>query len=480
MATNRNTYDLTTLSKTSVDSADYVEVANSTTKLSKKLLIDSIFPAFATTGTSSEQFYVSITNKNQLNFKGIKSGDTGLLTVTTASNNIVLTALEAGIDLSLCNNTTSLFLSAMDFTGSVTGENAVINGGTGLSTIAKGAILYADAANSIAATAVPSNNADILVYNSTTGIPAWTTIDAGDNITLDRTVAGVLTLDATLATMAAELNMATYNVNLNTAAGASWITGAAGQAEGMTVDVDGKVFIGEATPTAAFVSALNIKGSIEFTNNAAPTIKPTASTSSNVGQPVTIASGSSASGAAGNLLLNGGSTSGAAAAGHVIITAGEDGGGNTNGKVQLKTYTGASAVAALTVSDDGQDVTIDTGNLIITGATKGIKHTGTGTVTQATNHTTGCTINATSGIITLAAVALAATTNAEFTFTNETILAASVILLTMQDANTTNNAQLACALVSVTDGSCVISVVNPHSSGATSATASKIHFLVIN
>jgi hypothetical protein len=50
----------------------------------------------------------------------------------------------------------------------------------------------------------------------------------------------------------------------------------------------------------------------------------------------------------------------------------------------------------------------------------------------------------------------------------------------MQDANTTNNAQLTCALVSVTDGSCVISIHNPAATGATSATASKIHFLVIN
>ena len=50
----------------------------------------------------------------------------------------------------------------------------------------------------------------------------------------------------------------------------------------------------------------------------------------------------------------------------------------------------------------------------------------------------------------------------------------------MQDANTTNNAQLTCALVSVTSGSCVISIHNPAATGATSATASKIHFLVIN
>jgi len=473
MATNRNTYDLSTLSKTSVDSADYLEVANSTTKLSKKLLVSSIFPAFATAGTSSEAFYVSVTNKNQLNFKGIKSADTGLLTVTTVSDNIVLTALEAGIDLSLCNNTTSLFLSAMDFTGAVTGENGVINGGTGLATIAKGSVLYANAADTIAA-ATPSVQGQVFAHNTTTGYPGWITLTGGTNTSVVNT-AGVITINSTLSTMAADLDMANYDIDLGT----GWISGN-GTHEGINIDSAGKVFIGEDTPTAAFVSALNIKGSIEFTNNAAPTIKPTASTSSDVGQPVTIAAGASASGAAGNLILNGGSTSGTAAAGHVIITGGEDGGGNTNGTIQLKTYTGSSAIAGLTVADDGQDVSIDTGNLVITQALKGIVHTGKGTVTQATNHTTGVELNATSGVITLAAVALAATTNAQFVVTNSTVTPTSVILVTMQDQNTTNNKQLACAINTVTDGAFTISIVNPHSATATSAHASKIHFLVIN
>jgi len=107
-------------------------------------------------------------------------------------------------------------------------------------------------------------------------------------------------------------------------------------------------------------------------------------------------------------------------------------------------------------------------------------HTGSGTVTQASNHATGVTINATSGVITLAAVALAATTNAEFTVTNSTVQADSVILVTMQDENTTDNKQLACAIHTVADGSFIISIVNPHSATSTSATASKIHFLVIN
>jgi hypothetical protein len=478
MATNKNIYDLVTLSKTSVDSADYLEVANQTTRKSYKILIATLFPSLVTAGTSSESLWSSITNKNQLNFKGIKSGDTGLLTVTTDTNNIVLTALEAGIDLSLCDNTTSLFLSGVDFTGSVTGENSVINGGTGLSTIAKGAVLYASAANTIEATA-STINGQILVYNSTTGLPVWSSIDAGKNLTLDTSVAGVLTLDASLGTMAANLDMVSYHVDLTD--GACFISGD-GSAEGLTVDNDGKVYIGP-NSKKAFDDTLTIKGGIRFTNTDAPTIKPAVTVSSVAGQPVTIEGGGSATGAAGNLILKGGSTSGTAAAGHVIITGGEDGGGNTNGTIQLKTYTGTGAVAGLTVADDGQDVTVNTGDLIITQPLKGIVHSGGGIVTQTSgspSHTDGVEMNTTSGVITLAAVALAATTNAEFTFTNSTISGGSVILLTMQDANTTNNVQLACALVSLTSGSCVISVVNPHSSGATSATASKIHFLVIN
>ena len=146
----------------------------------------------------------------------------------------------------------------------------------------------------------------------------------------------------------------------------------------------------------------------------------------------------------------------------------------------MYTYTtAASETQALTV-DSSQDVTVNAGSLVITGAAEGIVHTNSGTVTQATDHTTGVTINATSGVITLAAVALAATTNAEFTVTNSTVQADSVVLVTMQDENTVNNKQLACAIHTVASGSFKISIVNPHSATSTSATASKIHFLVIN
>tara|TARA_R110002020_G_scaffold146524_1_gene321167 strand:+ start:1450 stop:3120 length:1671 start_codon:yes stop_codon:yes gene_type:complete len=136
--------------------------------------------------------------------------------------------------------------------------------------------------------------------------------------------------------------------------------------------------------------------------------------------------------------------------------------------------------ASLFNVDESGNTTI-AGNVTITDATDGLIHTNSGTVTQATDHTTGVTINATSGVIQLAAVTLASTTNAEFTVTNSTVQTDSVILVTVQDENITNNVQLAAAVHTITNGSFKISLVNPHSAGgAASAAASKIHFLVIN
>ena len=465
---------LTTLAKTSVVNTDYLLVTNSTSQNSKKISVSTLFPAFATSGASSEDLWVSVTNKNQLNFKGIKSGDTGVLTVATTNNNIVLTALEAGIDLSLCNNTTSGFSAGVDFTGVVTGENPVINGGTGLAAIAKGAILYASATNTIAASAAMSTNGQLLIGNTTTGYPSVATLTAGTNVTITNT-AGAISIAASLSTMSSVLDMANYGIDLGT----GWLSGN-GTAEGVNINSDGKVFIGEDTPTAAFVDSLNIEGGIRFTNNSAPTIKPTATTGSNVGMAVTLEGGGSETGAAGNLNLTGGTASGNAAGGSVILTAGRDTSGSSDGNIQLKTYTAGSATAGLTVASEGQNVTVDTGNLIITAADKGIIHTNSGTVTQATDHTTGVTMNTTSGVIQLAAVALAAATNAEFTVTNSTVQADSVILITMQDENTVDNAQLSCAIHTVAGGSFKVSIFNAAATGATSTTASKIHFLVIN
>ena len=78
------------------------------------------------------------------------------------------------------------------------------------------------------------------------------------------------------------------------------------------------------------------------------------------------------------------------------------------------------------------------------------------------------------------ATAIAADQNIEFTVTNSTVQADSVILVSMQDENTENNTQLVCATHSITNGSFKITVANSHSTQASSGTSVKVHFLVIN
>lgn len=479
---------LSTLSKTSVAATDFLLVANSSTKAAKKLQLQTLFPAVSTGGTSSETIYTSatLTNKNQIVFKGIKSGDTGLLTVATSSNNIELTVLEAGIDLSLCNNATSGFLTGIDFSGTVTGECGVTNGGTGLSTISKGQLLYASADNVIAATTAMSTNGQLLIGNATNGYPSVATLTQGANMTITNG-AGTITLAASLSSLAANLDTGSYNIDLNT----NYISDD-GSDRGLYVHTNGKVILndsGSTLTTADATGQLNIQGTtttaIKIGNSGAYQtnydIVGTNSASGTNAANLRIFAATSGGGdkTGGDLLLFAGAGTGSGAGGALSLSAGDAASG-TPGSVLLRTYTtGGSDTTALTV-DSNQDVTVNAGSLIITGATEGIVHTNSGTVTQATDHTTGVTLNATSGIIQLAAVALNAATNAEFTFTNSTIQADSVILLTVQDENTTNNAQLTAAVHTIAGGSCKITIHNPAATGATSTTASKIHFLVIN
>ena len=102
--------NLQTLAKTSIDNTyDYFSIYNESTGAAKKVIASGFFPTMSTTGTGGQDIFVSVTNKNQLNFKGIKSADTTKLTATTDSNNILLTLVESGIDLSSCDNTKSNF-----------------------------------------------------------------------------------------------------------------------------------------------------------------------------------------------------------------------------------------------------------------------------------------------------------------------------------------------------------------------------------
>ena len=151
--------------------------------------------------------------------------------------------------------------------------------------------------------------------------------------------------------------------------------------------------------------------------------------------------------------------------------------GHTDDTDLLTFASGALSIDGnLTVTGDS---TLSAGNLIITGATKGIIHTNRGAVTQGTNATTAVTLNTTSGIITTYAATLAANAEVQFTLTNSTIQADSLVLVSMNDMNTDANSHILVTTNTIASGSCIINLFNC-GSGTATATACHIHFLVIN
>ena len=90
------------------------------------------------------------------------------------------------------------------------------------------------------------------------------------------------------------------------------------------------------------------------------------------------------------MLIQAGTGDGNGNGGDTTISGGLRAGSGTDGDVIIKTGSSGVLATAVTV-DEAQNTTLG-GHLIITSATDGIVHTGSGTVTQATNHSTGVTL----------------------------------------------------------------------------------------
>ena len=101
-----------------------------------------------------------------------------------------------------------------------------------------------------------------------------------------------------------------------------------------------------------------------------------------------------------------------------------------------------------------------------------------GKVTQATNRTTGVTLNSLSGQITTNNASLAAEASANFTVTNSQVNLNDVVCAAIQSG--TNGGNTAVTVVTVADGSFVIKVSNNNAAAGTAETgAIVINFVVI-
>lgn len=373
---------LTLIAKTSIGATHYLPLADGTAA-NYKLLIQDLFPNFNTIGTSSELLYVNITNKNTLNFKGIKSFD-NLLTVSTVSNNIVLQVNPANIDLSLCDNTTSAFVSGpVSLTSGISGTLPVANGGTGLTTLTSNSLFVGNGTSALTALGVATNGQ---IPIGRTGLsPILATLTAGTNITVTN-ASGSITIAASLTTLTSNLNGAGYNIY-----GLGWLSGD-GQNEGIAINSAGRVFVGSSTPSTFYNYDFNVNNGIGLNGNitqyismgtsatpgwfiieGADATAASGSSGSNIsllagngdgtgsggsafvaggngtastafGGPAIITGGSSINGAAGSINLNAGAASGSGAGGNIALTPGT----STSGTGGVVTQNASSSTRAFT------------------------------------------------------------------------------------------------------------------------------------
>ena len=103
-----------------------------------------------------------------------------------------------------------------------------------------------------------------------------------------------------------------------------------------------------------------------------------------------------------------------------------------------------------------------------------------GTVTQATNKTTGVTLNAESGQITMNDAALGAAAEASFTVTNDKIAATDVIVITHVSGDTIGDVFVQCVATGVGTATVYVKNVSDAEIAAQSANAHiKFRFTII-
>lgn len=328
---------LSTLAKTSVSANDYLLIANSSVPTNYKFLASDFFPSMSTLGTSSEALFVSVTNKNTLNFKGIKSLNS-LLTVATASNNITLQVNESLINLANCDNATAGFLSTVDLTTDVTGTLPVANGGTGATTLTSNSVVLGNGTSALTALGVASDGQ--LIIGRTGLSPVLATLTAGTNVTVTNG-AGSISIAANLSTLAANLNAATYNIY-----GFTWLSGD-NQNEGIAINSAGKVFVGSSLPTAFYTYDLNVNQSIALNGALAQRIELTST--STPGSLTVVASTASVSNVnGGEIIIGGGGASGTGNGGNATLGAGGSTGSGNGGNVILQPGSSTSGTGGKT------------------------------------------------------------------------------------------------------------------------------------
>ena len=189
---------LSVLGKSTFTGDDYILVARGTTA-NFKVSASSLLPTLTDAGSGS--YLLSIASQNAFTQKALASGS-NLLTITSNANDLTFTVNAANINLALCNNASSAFLSTVNLSTNTTGTLPTTKGGTGLASFAVKSVFTSDpsTANTIQAKSMATNGT--LLIGGTSG-PNVATLTAGSNISITNADGGITiagTIPATVVT----------------------------------------------------------------------------------------------------------------------------------------------------------------------------------------------------------------------------------------------------------------------------------------
>ena len=477
--------NLSNLSKSNTTNSHYVYVQNTATTSDFKFQLNSIFPSISDVGSAGVKTHNNFSNTTQLNLRKIAATSTssGALTSTLhADGHVLLSLVEASLDLNNCDNTTSVFLKTVDLTSNVGATILpVANGGTGAATLTANGILIGNGTSAI--TAVDLSTKGSIIVGDGAGNPSAVGVGTNDFVlTADSTAANGVAWKAVTIGSSLDATLDTDNNNIDL--GTGFINGDGANNKGISFNSSGQVFIGSGSPSLS--EALNINGNVAFTDNV--TLEPRSQSSGN-GKTLKLHGGSASAGSgAAVTIAGGGSTGGGGNGGSVSIQSGAKEGAGTSGSVILaptndtNTSVTTGTPADALVADPNLDITIKYGNAIFHTPTKGIVYTSRGDVTQLTNHSTSVTSNAMAGVITLAAVSLASGAEAEFRVVNSAAQADSLILLTVESiaiGSSTDDSIIVAQVAGKADGNFDVALKNI-GDAATDTNARKIHYLIVN
>lgn len=463
---------LTTLP--SVTSNDFLVLARTTDSENYKYPLQNVLASLVNIGHTSPVYLIdAVSSTNAISQRGLKS-NSSILTLTIdisgSDKNILFDIDESAIDLSLCNNSTSGFLTSTDLTAA-TGVTPIANGGTGESSFANRSILVTQYSGDASLNATPMINSGEIVIGGASG-PTIGTITAGNNMTVTNGD-GSIELSSTFTTATTDIDMNGYNLDLHT----GWISvdGADG---GISMGSD-QMYIGSAANEFYQGStSLNVDYSIAFKGGTEQVllVQP-ADDAANFN--IWAGSSTGAGNDGGDLVLRGGNGNGSGDGGNILVQSGQTTGG-TAGSVKLQnTLTGVTYDSLEVVNND---VIVGHGDLRISASGKGLE-VPSDVAAQSSSLSENVTINEVAGRITLARESLAAESQKEFTVTNSTVSSNSLVFVSLISPGSTNenvNAIMVAQVTNIQAGSFDVVLTNVSATTATDTAIRRLNFFVIN